>query len=456
MIYQTITLTGSGGNVTVNASGYSVQFAGPLSGPGGLAFAGGVLTLATSDTYRGNTLVSGGTLLLSGPLSLQNSTLDTSGSGLMSFGSLNAATLGGLTGTGVLNLANNSSGTVALGVGNNNASTTFSGVLKGAGSLTKIGSGGLLLTGSNSYAGGTAVNGGILQAAGTASLPGYSTAGKITVSNGGVLAVSAGGSGWTSANIAALLAGNGSHFVVGSALGIDTTASNFSYGSNIAGSMGVTKLGTNSLTLSGSNTYTGRTTITLGTLIVDGWLTRSAVSVNGGTLAGTGYLGSVSVSASGHLAPGDLNTGALILAGSADFEGGELDIAGTGSSITSLSIAGNLSLNNDPTLNFSGSLTPGTYTIASYGGTLNGTFATLNIPAGDTINYGTGSNSSITISAVPEPSSVALLAAGALGLVGYVWRRQRTVKPAAFDRQDPLILSFASHWSSAHAARRAA
>jgi hypothetical protein len=38
----------------------------------------------------------------------------------------------------------------------------------------------------------------------------------------------------------------------------------------------------------------------------------------------------------------------------------------------------------------------------------------------------------------PEPGTLALLAAGAFGLVGYVWQRRmaarRTAKPAAFDQ----------------------
>ena len=41
---------------------------------------------------------------------------------------------------------------------------------------------------------------------------------------------------------------------------------------------------------SGSNSYTGPTTISQGKLTVDGSLTNSAFSVNGGTLGGTGYL----------------------------------------------------------------------------------------------------------------------------------------------------------------------
>jgi len=155
---------------------------------------------------------------------------------------------------------------------------------------------------------------------------------------------------------------------------------------------------------------------------------------NGGTLGGTGTLGSVTVFAGGHLAPGDLT-----LAGNMDFEGGELDVVGAGNSLTGLSIAGNLILNNEPTLNFSGSLAPGTYTIGSYGGTLSGQFTALDIPTGDTINYGTGSNSSITLSTVPEPSTVVLLSAGAIGLIGYGLRR-RALKRTSQNNSDGITV----------------
>ena len=72
--------------------------------------------------------------------------------------------------------------------------------------------------------------------------------------------------------------------------------------------------------------------------------------------------------------------------------------------------------------------------------------------------YGVGTVFALTLP-TPEPSTIALLAAGALGLVGYGWRRRlaRTPKPSAFDQPDaPHILSFPSHSSPAHAARRAA
>ena len=57
-----MTLTGSGGNATLNTAGYAVSLSGPLTGTGGLIKIGsGTLTLAAANTYSGNTLISGGT-----------------------------------------------------------------------------------------------------------------------------------------------------------------------------------------------------------------------------------------------------------------------------------------------------------------------------------------------------------------------------------------------------------
>jgi autotransporter-associated beta strand protein len=156
-----IVLATSGGNGTINTAGYALTFSGQFSGPGGLIKAGsGTLTLGASNgpsnTFSGTTLISGGTLTLANSGALLESTLDTSGGGKLSFGSLTAATLGGLTSGGTL--ANG----ITLSVGNNSLSTTYSGVLSGVGGLVKIGGGVLTLSGSNTYTGGTSVNSGTL------------------------------------------------------------------------------------------------------------------------------------------------------------------------------------------------------------------------------------------------------------------------------------------------------
>ena len=180
-----MTLGTGGGGATLNTAGYAVTLSGSLSGPSSLNKIGsGMLTLGSANTFTGNTLINGGTLALGSSLALQNSTLDTSGSGVPSFGSLTSATLGGLTGPGAFNLANIASAAVTLNVGNNNTSTTYSGTLKGAGSLAKIGSGTLLLTGSDIYSGPTTINQGSLVVNGSLVSP-------VTVNSGGML----GGSG---------------------------------------------------------------------------------------------------------------------------------------------------------------------------------------------------------------------------------------------------------------------
>ena len=65
----------------------------------------------------------------------------------------------------------------------------------------------------------------------------------------------------------------------------------------------LTKVGLGNLTLSGSNTYTGPTTVNAGKLFVDGTVTN-AVTVNGGALGGSGNTGAVTVNSGGTLAPG--------------------------------------------------------------------------------------------------------------------------------------------------------
>ena len=187
--------TGSLGTGAVNNNaalvfnrGDNISVGNLISGNGSLTQLGpGTLTLTAANTFTGNTLISGGALTLANASALQNSTLDTSGAGSLSFGGLTAATLGGLIGPGNLTLTNANTAAVTLTVGNNGQSTSYAGSLSGLGGLTKTGAGMLTLTGANSYSGTTLASGGTLNFAAGSSLVNSSIVDAV---NGGVLTIS--------------------------------------------------------------------------------------------------------------------------------------------------------------------------------------------------------------------------------------------------------------------------
>ena len=135
-----------------------------------LASTPGTVVLAGANTFSGTTAISGGTLLLANSSALQNSTLNYNNQGgALSFGTLTAATLGGLSGAQNLNLFNTTPAAVALTIGNNNANSTYSGGLNDTSgtslgsSLTKNGTATNILTGNNTYSGATVINSGTLE-----------------------------------------------------------------------------------------------------------------------------------------------------------------------------------------------------------------------------------------------------------------------------------------------------
>jgi fibronectin-binding autotransporter adhesin len=184
------TATGQAVALEVGNNGQSTNFGGALGGGGSLTKIGsGALTMSGANTFSGNTYVSSGTLVVGTPLALQDSPLDPSGSGTFSFGTQTAATLGGLTNTGTLNLANVSAQSVSLSL-NTAGNLTFPGPITGPGSVTMSGAGAQVLTGSNGYTGGSNVNGGTLQFLGAKALP----SGAIGL-GGGVISIANDGSG---------------------------------------------------------------------------------------------------------------------------------------------------------------------------------------------------------------------------------------------------------------------
>jgi autotransporter-associated beta strand protein len=124
--------------------------------------------------------------------------------------------------------------------------------------------------------------------------------------------------------------------------------------------------GTGSVTLGGTNTYTGATTVNSGKLIVSGSISTSATTVHsGGTLDGTGALGAVTVNSGGHLA---------------------IALAATSGAQVARSVTGDLTLDSGNILDFTAASIPanGTYTLVTATGAVTHNTGTVNLPSGVT------------------------------------------------------------------------
>ena len=195
--------------LTLSATGGAATFSGAIqdgNAPVSLVMAGSaVQVLAGSNTYSGATTISSGTLQIG-----------NGGSGEY----LASPTIG-------------NSGALVF----NHADTlTYAGAISGSGQLTEQGGGVLILSGSNTYAGGTTVNAATLQI-GNGGSGEYLTSPSITMSNNATVA-----------------------FNHNDAL---------SYGGTISGSGQLVKLGTGVLDLTGTSSYSGPTRISAGTLELD-------------------------------------------------------------------------------------------------------------------------------------------------------------------------------------------
>jgi fibronectin-binding autotransporter adhesin len=224
---------------------------------------GGTVTLnGTNATYP--QIMSSATIRLghvnalgTGQLGIDAGTVDLNGL---------SPSIGSLTGTGGT-IVNNGSGAVTLTVGNDNTTSTYSGLIQnrtsgvGTLALTKVGTGVLTLSGSNSYTGGTQINAGVLAFGNTSSLG----TGTVTIGSGTLRAA-------VSGTVANPIATNGSR--------IDTNGNSIRLSGVISGSNGLTKAATSgTLTLAGDNTFTGN-------VVVDG--SSSVLVATRNTSLGTG------------------------------------------------------------------------------------------------------------------------------------------------------------------------
>jgi fibronectin-binding autotransporter adhesin len=240
VVSSTISSFPSGNGLTLQGNGFT-QFTGANTYNGGTTVLGGTLQLASGTATLGAS--SGGLTVASGAL------LDTNGVNTL---------VGGLNGSGTIdNVGGTFGSSPSLTVGNGNTSGTFSGTIQntsGATSVVKVGTGTQVLSGTNSYAGGTTINAGVLNFAPSALGSGPVTFGGGTLqwATGNTLDVS------TSPGIAPIASGK--------VADLNTNGNNVTFNSGLSGAGGLTKIGAGMLTLAAADTFSGASSITGGTL----------------------------------------------------------------------------------------------------------------------------------------------------------------------------------------------
>ena len=263
----------------------------------------GTLTLAGSDTYSGGTTLSAGQLninaasaLGTGPFTISGGTIGNTSGAAITLSTNNAQNWSGdftFAGTNDLNL-----GTGAVTMSSSRTVTvasntlTVGGVIGGSGySLTKAGTGTLVLAGSDTYTGGTTISGGTLQLGNAAALG--PTTDNLTVSSGATFDLhgySIGVGGLSGAGVIDNLSGTGTYTLT---VGNGNASSVFSGTiQDTSGAIALVKTGTGTLTLAGADTYIGGTTISGGTLLLNNAAavqdSTVTVSTSNGLRFGTG------------------------------------------------------------------------------------------------------------------------------------------------------------------------
>jgi fibronectin-binding autotransporter adhesin len=373
------------GAIEVSNSATALTISGTLAGPGALTKTGpGTLVLTVGNSYSGGTIVSDGTLRINSPGGAGTGGITNNGTTLLVGSAITLANVvhfngtctvdldnvagnialdGAWAGSGTVNVINQQDSTRVFTVGGASGGnmTNFTGRINmgtcpgtlrfndggGDGSGPNFGSAAATFDLGTSTAIFLARNGGTFNDLG-ALIGGPSTILRGNANNSGIVTYSIGGN----------------------------NASTLFEGTIINGSSptAIVKTGTGKLTLTGNSTYSATTTVSNGTLQVDGSLGFTTVTVEGGTLSGIGTIGGpVTVNSGGTLAPGN-SVGTLTLS-------------------SDLTIAGNLAIDVDKSLSpsndvvtVSGALSAssGTITVQNLGPALQlgDTFVLFNQPVG--------------------------------------------------------------------------
>jgi len=402
--------------------------------------AGATTLLDTANTYSGGTTLTQGILGVGSATALGTGPLAINGGALAAKGSArtlaNPVTVGGDfvlggIGSGYTPASITLSGSVNLGGATRTITLKNSATISGSmsnGGLSLTGSFGgnsrtLTLSGNNTFAGGSTVTSGTLIAGSAAAFG----SGGVTITGGAVSLNSR-------ADVANTFTMNGGLLDSGTINASQLAGGSGTVNAVVTGTAAFSKTGSGVLTLSNANTYSGQTLVTAGTLLVSGTLTQSQATVSSAaTLGGTGSAaGGRSLQSGGFVQPGISGTAVgarstgpvtlagtyvatitgtatslldrLVVTGSIDFTGGTIQPV----------LAGYVPAQNDR------------FQVVTWTGARTGTptfdFSQATLSSGlswDTSSFGTDG----TLIVVPEPGSLALLAAAAVGVA--VVRRRR-------------------------------
>ena len=331
-----------------------------------------------------------------------------------------------------------------------NTSGNFTGDIIGNGSVTigdatNLGAGGVItLSGGNTYSGGTVVNGSTLRTGGAQAFgvgPGGLSLWSSTASgtSGTVNGATVDVNGF-SITVAGLT-GDGRALVTNSsttAATLTVTGSSSQYQGQISGPIALAVESTGTFTLSGNSTYSGATNVDGGTLMVSGTLGGLAAGVtvaNGAALGGTGVINrSVAVESGGTVAAGlgTLTVDSLVLENGSNLWF-SLGAAGSPSVIVQGGLGLDLGKNVTLFLTTGTGFGAGVYPLINSYATIDQSngfsgWSIVGLPSAYSATFEVGQaydahpGLSLVV-AVPEPSTLVLVAAGVIAVAGWHVRR---------------------------------